>query len=131
MVIDSSALVAILLQETGSDRLMQAAVAAPVCVISAASCLETCMVMIGRSGPTAQLAVDRLVHALRAEIDPVTESQARRAVDTFLRHGKGQQHDAGLNFGDCFSYALAAETEHPLLFKGGDFIRTDIVAAVT
>jgi ribonuclease VapC len=129
MVIDSSALVAILLRESESDRLTRAAVAAPQCLIGAASYLETCMVMIGRSGPPARLDVDRLVQALRAEIVPFTESQSRRAVDAFLRYGKGRQHGAGLNFGDCCSYALAAETGFPLLFKGGDFGRTDIAVA--
>jgi ribonuclease VapC len=129
MVIDSSALVAILLAEPEADHLMQQPVAAPLCLIGAATYLETCMVMIGRSGPDARLQVDRLVQTLRAELVPFTESQARRAVDAFLRYGKGRQAGAGLNFGDCCSYAPAAETGLPLLFKGGDFARTDIAAA--
>jgi ribonuclease VapC len=129
MVIDSSALVAILLNETEADRFMQQAIAAPLCLIGAATYLETCMVMIGRSGADARLQVDRLVHTLRAEVVPFNESQAHRAVDAFLRYGKGRQLGAGLNFGDCCSYALAAETSLPLLFKGDDFARTDIVAA--
>ncbi|MGA3398170.1 MAG: type II toxin-antitoxin system VapC family toxin [Acetobacteraceae bacterium] len=129
MVIDSSALVAILLQEPESDRFMQTAVATPLCLVSAASYLETCMVMIGRSGPLARFQVDRLVQAIGAEIVPFTESQSRRAVDAFLRYGKGRQRGAGLNFGDCCSYALAVETGLPLLFKGDDFGRTDVTVA--
>jgi ribonuclease VapC len=129
MVIDSSALVAILLQEPESDRFMQTAVATPLCLVNAASYLETCMVMIGRSGPLARFQVDRLVQGIRAEIVPFTESQSRRAVDAFLRYGKGRQRGAGLNFGDCCSYALAVETGLPLLFKGDDFGRTDVTVA--
>jgi ribonuclease VapC len=83
--------------------------------------------MIGRSGPDARLQVDRLVQTLRAELVPFAESQAGRAVDAFLRYGKGRRLGAGLNFGDCCSYALAAETSLPLLFKGGDFAQTDVV----
>jgi ribonuclease VapC len=129
MVIDSSALVAILTSEPDADRLMQQAIAAPLCLIGTATYLETCMVMIGRSGPDARLQVDHLAQALHAELVPFTEAQSHRAVDAFLRYGKGRQRGAGLNFGDCCSYALAAETGLPLLFKGGDFARTDIVAA--
>ena len=125
----SSAMVAILLAEPEAEPFMQLAVAAPLCLIGAATYLETCMVMIGRSGPDARLQVDRLVQTLRAELVPLTGSQAHRAVDAFLRYGKGRQRGAGLNFGDCCSYALAAETGLPLLFKGDDFTRTDIIAA--
>lgn len=129
MVIDSSALVAILLGEPEADRFMRKAVAAPVCLLGTPAYLETCLVMIGRSGAEATLHVDRLVQTLRADLVPFTEYQARRAVDAFLRYGKGRQQGAGLNFGDCCSYALAAETGLPLLFKGNDFTRTDIPAA--
>lgn len=129
MVIDTSALVAILLREPEADSLAYKAVASPVCLVSAASYLETCMVMIGRSGPEARGWVDRLLRALGADVMPFTEPQARRAVDSFLRYGKGRQKGAGLNFGDCCNYALASETGLPLLFKGGDFARTDVPAA--
>ena len=89
MVIDSSALVAILLAEPEAERFMQQAVAAPLCLIGAATYLETSMVMIGRSGADARLQVDRLVQTLHAELVPFTESQAHRAMDAFLRYGKG------------------------------------------
>ncbi len=129
MVIDSSALVAILSQETESDRFMQTAVATPLCLLSAASYLETCMVMIGRTGPLARFQVDRLMQAIGAEIVPFTDTQSRRAVGAFLRYGTGRQRGAGLNFGDCCSYALAMETGLSLLFKGDDFGRTDATVA--
>ena len=87
------------------------------------------MVMVGRTGPLARFQVDRLLQAMRAEIVPFTESQSRRAVDAFLRYGKGRQRGAGLNFGDCCSYALAAKTGLPLLFKDDDFGRTDVTVA--
>ena len=129
MVIDTSALIAILLAEPEADLFMRQAVAAPVCLIGTPAYLETCLVMTGRSGAEARLHVDRLMQTLRADLVPFTEDQARRAVDAFPRFGKGRQHGAGLNFGDCCSYALAAETGLPLLFKGNDFSRTDIGAA--
>lgn len=128
MVIDSSALVAILLDEADAELLMRRAVAASLCLIGTASYLETCIVMISRSGPEAKVQADRLVQTLRAELVPFTESQAQRAVDAFLRFGKGRQRKAGLNFGDYRSYALAAETGLSLLFKDNDFSRTDITA---
>lgn len=129
MVIDTSALIAILLREPEADILVSKALAASVCLVSAASYLETYMVMIGRSGPEARVRVDRLLEALRADVVPFTEAEARRAIDAFLRYGKGRQQGAGLNFGDCCSYALATETGLPLLYKGNDFVRTDITAA--
>jgi ribonuclease VapC len=126
MVIDSSALIAILLREPEADPFVELALDTPFCVISATTYPEKCMVMIGRHGPEARANVDRLIQVLRAEIVPFTESQARRAVDAFLRYGKGQRQGANLNFGDCCSYALAADLQFPLLFKGSDFAKTDV-----
>lgn len=91
--------------------------AAPLRLLGAASNLETCMVMIGRNGPLARFQVDRLVEALRAEIVPLTKSQSRRAVAALLRYGKRRPRGAGLNFGACWRYALAAESDLPLLFR--------------
>lgn len=130
MVIDSSALVAVLLRESEADALAAAMLAASPRLVGAPSYLETVMVMVGRLGPTAYGAVDRFIGGVSAELVPFTPDQARRAVEAFLRYGKGR-HPAGLNFGDCCSYALAAETALPLLFKGDDFSRTDIRAAPT
>src|SRR5271166_2810866 len=120
MVIDSSALVAILLSESDAENLKAAVYAAPVRVIGAPSYLETAMVLIGRVGPPGRQALDDFVDGVAADVAPFTPSQARRAIEAFLRYGKGRD-SAGLNFGDCCSYALAAETGLPLLFKGGDF----------
>jgi ribonuclease VapC len=129
-VIDSSALVAILLEEAEAEPFMRRAVATPLCLVGAPSYLETCMVMVGRRGPTTRSDLDRLITVPAAEIVAFTESQAQAAVDALLRYGKGRQHPAGLNFGDCCSYALAAETSLPLLFKKGDFTQTDVVPAL-
>jgi ribonuclease VapC len=83
------------------------------------------MVLIGRLGPTGRELLDDFVAAVAADIAPFTPGQAARAVEAFLRYGKGR-HPAALNFGDCCSYALAAEISLPLLFKGNDFSRTAI-----
>lgn len=88
------------------------------------------MVLVGRHGPPARGVVDRLIVEIAAEVAAFTPSQARRAVEAFMRYGKGRGHPANLNFGDCCSYASAAETGLPLLFKGDDFARTDVVAAL-
>jgi ribonuclease VapC len=130
MVIDSSALVAILLRESDADTLSNAILATNVRLIGAPSYLETAMVLIGRHGPAARDALDRLIAALVADVVPLTANQARLAVEAFLRFGKGRQHGAGLNFGDCCSYALASEAGLPLLFKGSDFAATDIKRAI-
>ena len=128
MVIDTSALVAILLREPEADRFMEATIQATLCLVGAPTYLETCTVMTGRHGQAARAQVDRLLQILQAEIVPFTEAQAQRAVDAFLRYGKGRQQGASLNFGDCCSYAVATDMGLPLLFKGNDFTHTDIVA---
>jgi ribonuclease VapC len=100
--------------------------------ISAASVLEAAIVMIRRSGravATEALArLHELLDQLGLEIEPVSAAQVRIAEAAYLSFGKGL-HPAGLNFGDCFAYALAKETGEPLLFKGDDFARTDLVRA--
>ncbi len=129
MVIDSSALVAVLLCEPEADVFTAAILAAPSRLIGAPSYLETTMVLMGRLGPAARNAVGRLVGGVGAEVVPFTLDQAQQAAEAFLRYGKGR-HPAGLNFGDCCSYALAAESGLPLLFKGNDFGRTDVRPAL-
>lgn len=131
MVIDSSALVAILLSEPDAETMKALVYAAQVRLIGTPSYLETAMVLIGRLGPTGHEILDGFVEGVAADIVPFTPGQARRAVTAFLRYGKGRQHSAGLNFGDCCRYALAAETGLPLLFKGNDFAQTDILSALT
>ncbi len=128
MVIDTSALVAILFNEQEAVPFLSRMAAADVCRLSAAS-VELGIVL--RRDPTGRrrLAFDELLHTFSVRIEPVTEEQARLAIDAYDRFGKGTGHAAGLNFGDCFSYALAKAVSEPLLFKGNDFAQTDIEAA--
>jgi ribonuclease VapC len=128
MVVDASAIVAIFLREIDAPRFLRAIEAAERPLISAASVVETSMVLIGRSGPTARQLVVEFLRDGNFQIEPVTADQASIAVDAFLRYGKGR-HRAGLNFGDCFVYALAKATGEPLLYKGNDFAQTDVASA--
>jgi ribonuclease VapC len=110
---------------------MQAAIyAALVRLVGTPSYLETAMVLIGRLGPTGREILDNFVEAIAADIVPFTADHAQRAIAAFLRCGKGRSHPARLNFGDCCSYALAAEAALPLLYKGNDFTQTDITPAL-
>jgi ribonuclease VapC len=129
MVIDTSALVALLLGEPETPQFVAALAASTKRLLSAASYLETSIVMRRRSGPAAQEKLDRLLAELHVEILPFTQEDAVLAIAAFSRYGKGGGHSAGLNFGDCFTYALAKRTGEPVLFKGTDFGHTDIAAA--
>jgi ribonuclease VapC len=131
MVIDSSALVALLLDEPETVRFTAAIAETPVRQVSAASYLETAIVMLRRSGPGAKQAVDRLFDELSLQIIPFTREQADLAIAAYQEYGKGQRHAAGLNFGDCFTYALAKQTGEPVLFKGNDFSRTDLISVIS
>jgi ribonuclease VapC len=125
VIIDSSALVAILLKEQERDRLGVAIGLVRRRIISSATLLETSMVAVARAGQSGMADVDRLVVDLLLQVEPFTEEQALLARDAFFRFGRGR-HPARLNFGDCISYALAKERGEPLLFKGDDFAKTDI-----
>ena len=125
MIIDTSALVAILTAEPEAARFTAAVADAPVRRISAATYVEACLVL----GPRGfRLDLDEYIARIAIEIVPVTVQQARAAADASARFGKGH-HPARLNLGDCFSYALAKTSDEPLLFKGDDFTQTDISAA--
>jgi len=130
MVIDSSALVAVLFDEPEALAFLSRIAAADICRLSAASFVEIGIVL--RRDPTGrrQAAFDEMLRTFAIRIEPVTEEQARTAVDAFGRFGKGTGHPAGLNFGDCFSYALAEAVGEPLLFKGNDFTETDVMPAI-
>lgn len=128
MIIDSSALVAILLKEPEALRLTTAIAWSPVCRLPASCLLEATMILIGRDSEDGVRDLDQYIARSRMEIFPFTESQARLARTAFERYGKGR-HPAKLNFGDCMAYALAKETGEELLFKGTDFSLTDITAA--
>jgi ribonuclease VapC len=125
MVIDSSAVVAILLREPEADAFKRAILSAPVRLVSAVTKLEISMVAIGRSDPGAATDVDNLLSDLLVRVVAFDEQQADLAREAFARYGKGR-HKAGLNFGDCAAYALAVMEAEPLLFKGTDFAGTDV-----
>ena len=129
MVVDTSALVAILLQEDDAPRFTAALAAADAPVISAATFAEAGIVIGLRRGLEGERDLDRLLSKAGIEVVPVDAEQAELARGAYRRFGKGL-HPAGLNFGDCFAYALASARALPLLFKGDDFKRTDIKAAI-
>ena len=130
MIIDTSALVAILRDEPEARHFAEVIEAAKERRISAATYVEVGAVIDGGRDPVASRLVDRLLDAAQIVIEPVTEAQARIAREAYRDFGKGSGHAAGLDFGDCFAYALAQATGEPLLFKGDDFAHTDVVAAV-
>jgi ribonuclease VapC len=129
LIIDSSALLAILNKEPERDRIGAAIGATGARRISAATLLETAIVVEARSGVPGGGDLDELVEKLRLQVVPFTAEHGALAREAFRRYGKGQGHPARLNFGDCFAYALAKATGEPLLFKGGDFAETDISVA--
>jgi ribonuclease VapC len=129
MVVDTSALVAILFGEPDAGRFARALGDAPVRLLSAVTRVELSFVIEGRKGHTGRADLELLLRDGCFDIVSVTPQQAEIAIDAFLRFGRGR-HRAGLNIGDCFAYALAAATDHPLLFKGDDFIHTDIRPAL-
>ena len=128
IVVDSSALIAILNNEQDAVIYAEALAEADAALISAATLLETAIVMINRHGERSARVLDELVQEAGLEVESVTVHQINLAREAYVAYGKGRS-TAGLNFGDCFSYALAKATGAPLLFKGDDFSRTDIEAA--
>jgi ribonuclease VapC len=130
MIVDTSALLAILRDEPEASVMAQAIEEAAERRISAATWLEAAAVIDGSRDPVASRRFDELVDVARIAVVPVTEAQARIARAAYRDFGKGSGHPAGLNFGDCFAYALAKDTGEPLLFKGRDFVHTDVVPAL-
>ena len=128
MVVDSSALVSIVIEESGHERLLQKALNANVTVVGAPLVYEAAMVLSGRLHKDARPMLSGLLRNISAEIVPFTEEHYEAAVSAFLRYGKGR-HPAGLNFGDCMSYAFARVSGLPLLYIGNDFSKTDIQSA--
>ena len=129
IVIDTSALVAILGDEPERRFFNELIDAESNTCISSASLLETRMVLFARSGDTAVLALDAFLLKCEMTVVEVSPRIADIAFDAYRRFGKGMGHPAALNYGDCFSYALAKYLDVPLLFKGDDFTLTDIVPA--
>jgi ribonuclease VapC len=130
MILDSSVVLAIVLGEPGFELFVGAIASAPNCRISAASFVETSIVAEGRAGEQGLRQCDSFFRTSRVSVEPVTEEQAMLARQCYSDYGKGR-HAAGLNFGDCFAYALAKVTGEPLLFKGQDFSQTDIQPALS
>ncbi|MDN5926487.1 MAG: type II toxin-antitoxin system VapC family toxin [Hyphomicrobiales bacterium] len=128
MVIDTSAVVAILRSEPEAARLEKALVADPIRLIPATCVLEARMVLISRRGEHALAEIDLWLSKIAADIIPVDAELVDLATQAWLAYGKGR-HPAALNFADCLSYALAKRADEPLLFIGKDFSQTDIEAA--
>lgn len=129
MILDSSALVAILFKETDASLYLRALLAVDTCRISTGTYLESAMVVEREAKPGAGGRFETFLRSASVIIEPFTIEQARIARQAFLDFGKGR-HPAGLNFGDCFAYALAKAMREPLLFKGEDFRKTDLVPAL-
>ena len=125
MVIDTSALVAIFLGEPEREFYRDQILDAEVRLISAATVLETGIVMETRLGPAAGREIENFIDRAGIEVVPFDSEQAAVALKAWRKYGKGR-HPAGLNFGDCFSYALATTSGEPLLAKGSDFERTNL-----
>ena len=125
MVLDSSAIVAIHLKEPGFELLVRAIDEADIIVVGAPTLLETAMVLSARLGCDARPMLYAFLRQVEAEVAPFGQEHLDAAITAFLRFGRGR-HPAGLNFGDCISYAVASVAGLPLLFTGEDFKKTDL-----
>jgi ribonuclease VapC len=130
VIVDTSALAAIIFGEPEGPAFLRAILAEEGGArISAVTLVELTMVVEGRAGPAAGAELDELLRRLALRVQPVTEEAAQAAREAWRRYGRGR-HPAGLNLGDCFSYALATMTGAALLYKGADFSQTDVKAAL-
>jgi len=128
VIVDTSVIIAILRGEADADALGEALQRPRVRRMSAASYVEAAVVVDSNRNPVLSRRLDDLLRDAQVALEPVTLNQARIAREAYRDFGKGR-HRAGLNFGDCFAYALAKEKGEPLLFKGDDFRHTDVEAA--
>jgi ribonuclease VapC len=129
VIVETSAIVAILRDEPEARQYAELIAAAPVRRISAASHVEVGAVIDSARDPVASRRVDELLAEAGVVVEPVTAEQAKVAREAYRDFGRGSGHKASLNFGDCFAYALAIVTGEPLLFKGDDFRHTDVRVA--
>jgi ribonuclease VapC len=129
MVIDTSAVMAVLLGEPQRGA-VESVLVSGSCRISAATRVELALVAEGRVGAEGARIAEEFLERFDIDVHPVDERMARTAINGWRRYGKGR-HPAGLNFGDCFSYALAIELNEPLLFVGDDFSKTDVESALS
>jgi ribonuclease VapC len=125
MVLDTSALLALLLDEPEAEACRQALEDDPTRLVAAGTLLETALVIEARKGEAGGRELDLLIHKAEVAVVPTDAGQVAEARRAYRRFGRGR-HPAGLNFGDLFAYALARTSGEPLLFKGDDFARTDI-----
>jgi len=125
MVIDSSAMVALLQREASARSIARALDADPLRLVSAATLVEVGIVLEGRNGERGRVLLDRFMALHPCDVMPVDARTAEVALDGWRRFGKGR-HAAALNFGDCFAYALAKRTGQPILCVGNDFVQTDV-----
>jgi ribonuclease VapC len=129
MIVDSSAILAVLFSESDAETYARAIAEADSCRVSAATFVEIAIVVEAQTKNGGSRQFDAFMRRAGITIEPVTEEQAHIARQAYTDFGKGR-HGAALNFGDCFSYALAKVTGEPLLFKGDDFKQTDIIPAL-
>ncbi|BDX32218.1 ribonuclease VapC28 [Mycobacterium antarcticum] len=131
MIVDSSAIIAILRDEDDAAVYARAITTADVRRLSVASYVECGCVVDSQRDPVVSRGLDELIETAEISMEPVTERQARLARQAYRDFGKGSGHPAGLNFGDCLSYALAIDMREPLLWKGNDFGHTGIESAIS
>ncbi|MCD2197000.1 type II toxin-antitoxin system VapC family toxin [Actinomycetospora endophytica] len=130
MIVDSSAVIAVLRTEDDAHSYHDTLLRAGGGRISAANYVETALVVDGRGDPVMSHELDRYLSTMRVEVVALTPEQARLARAAHRDYGRGSGHRARLNLGDCFAYALAKDLDEPLLYKGDDFVHTDVIAAV-
>ncbi len=130
MIIDTSAIIAILRDEPDAIIYARAIEAATSRRVSAVNFVEAAVVIDGSRDPVASRRFDQLFAAAEITVEPVSRNQAQIAREAYRDFGKGSGHPARLNLGDCFAYALAKVSKEPLLYKGDDFARTDLTSAV-
>lgn len=129
MVIDTSAILAVLFKESERDEFATAISHAGVRLVGSVNAFESAVVVLSRKGAAGLRELDLLFHVASIETIPFTDEHLRLAREAYQRYGKGR-HPAGLNLGDCCAYALSRHSGEPLLFTGGDFVRTDVQAVV-
>lgn len=130
MILDTSAIIAILRNEPEAASFAEAIARARIRRISAVNYVEAGILIDAAGDPIASRRFEQFIRVAHVTIESVTEAQARIAREAYRDFGKGTGHPAALNFGDCFAYALAKETGEPLLFKGNDFVHTDLPLAL-
>jgi ribonuclease VapC len=130
MILDTSVLIAIVKEEPEAGQFAVTLETTEVLRISAANYLESSIVIDGVRNPKLSARLDEILERASVIVEPVTPEQARIARQAYRDYGKGSGHKASLNFGDCFAYALARDKREPLLYKGDDFVHTDLRSAV-